>query len=102
MRAVIIGAGEVGFNTARMLSQEGQNVLLIESNQKLVERATEQLDALVIHGNGASPRVLAEAGVKSSDLLVAATSSDEVNIIACLAAKVQGVPRTVARLHNPD
>jgi trk system potassium uptake protein TrkA len=102
VRAVIIGAGEVGFNTARMLSQEGQNVILIESDEKLVERATEQLDALVIHGNGASPRVLAEAGVESSDLLVAATSSDEVNIIACLAAKIQGVPRTVARLHNPD
>lgn len=102
MRTVIIGAGEVGFNTARMLSQEGQNVVLIDSDEKLVERATEQLDALVIHGNGASPRVLAEAGVKNSDLLIAASSSDEVNIIACLAAKAQGVPRTVARLHNPD
>ncbi len=102
MRTVIIGAGEVGFNTARMLSQEGQDVVLIESNEALVERATEQLDALVVHGNGASPRVLAEAGVKRSDLLIAASSSDEVNIIACLAAKAQGVSRTVARIHNPD
>ncbi|MBA3793641.1 MAG: Trk system potassium transporter TrkA [Rubrobacter sp.] len=102
MRTVIIGAGEVGFNTARMLSQEGQDVVLIENEEALVERATEQLDALVIHGNGASPRVLAEAGVKKSDLLIAASSSDEVNIIACLAAKAQGVPRTVARIHNPD
>jgi trk system potassium uptake protein TrkA len=68
----------------------------------LVERATEQLDALVIHGNGASPKLLAEAGIKRSDLLIAASSSDEVNIIACLAAKAQGVPRTVARIHNPD
>jgi trk system potassium uptake protein TrkA len=102
VRTVIIGAGEVGFNTARMLSQEGQDVVLIESNEALVERATEQLDALVVHGNGASPRVLAEAGVKRSDLLIAASSSDEVNIIACLAAKAQGVSRTVARIHNPD
>jgi trk system potassium uptake protein len=102
VRTVIIGAGEVGFNTARMLSQEGQDVVLIESNEALVERATEQLDALVVHGNGASPRVLTEAGVKRSDLLIAASSSDEVNIIACLAAKAQGVSRTVARIHNPD
>ncbi len=102
MRTVIIGAGEVGFNTARMLSQEGHEVVLVEVDETLVERATEQLDALVVHGNGASPKLLAEAGIKKSDLLIAASSSDEVNIIACLAAKSQGVPRTVARIHNPD
>lgn len=102
MRVVIVGAGEVGFNTARMLSREGHAVVLIEQNEALVERATEQLDALAIGGNGASPRLLAEAGIKESDLLIATTNSDEVNIIACLAAKTQGVPRTVARLHNPD
>jgi trk system potassium uptake protein len=102
MRVIIVGAGEVGFNTALMLSREEHDVVLIEQDETLVERATEQLDALTIQGNGASPRLLAEAGVKRSDLLIATTNSDEVNIIACLAAKAQGVPRTVARLHNPD
>jgi trk system potassium uptake protein TrkA len=102
MRTVIIGAGEVGSNTARMLSEEGHDVVLIEQDEKLVERASEQLDALVIHGNGASPRLLAEAGIEKADLLVAASSSDEANIIACLAAKARGVSRTVARIHNPD
>jgi trk system potassium uptake protein TrkA len=102
MRTVIIGAGEVGFNTAKMLSHEGHDVVLIEQQEALVERAAEQLDALVVHGNGASPRLLAEAGIDRSDLLIAASSSDEANIIACLAAKAQGVPRTVARIHNPD
>jgi trk system potassium uptake protein len=102
VRTVIIGAGEVGSNTARMLSHEGHDVVLVEQDEVLVERMAEQLDALVIHGNGASPKVLAEAGIKKSELLVAATTSDEVNIIACLTAKTQGVPRTVARLHNPD
>jgi len=102
VRTVIIGAGEVGSNTARLLSHEGHDVVLVEQDEVLVERMAEQLDALVIHGNGASPKVLAEAGIKKSELLVAATTSDEVNIIACLTAKTQGVPRTVARLHNPD
>src|SRR5918993_4756619 len=102
MRTVIIGAGEVGLNTARMLSHEGHDVVLIELDEALVERAAEQLDALVVHGNGASPRLLAEAGINRSDLLIAASSSDEANIIACLAAKAQDVPRTVARIHNPD
>jgi len=102
MRTVIIGAGEVGSNTARMLSEEGHDVVLIEQDETLVERASEHLDALVIHGNGASPRLLAEAGIEKADLLVAASSSDEANIIACLAAKARGVSRTVARIHNPD
>ncbi|HET9927239.1 MAG TPA: Trk system potassium transporter TrkA [Rubrobacter sp.] len=99
---MIIGAGEVGLNTARMLSHEGHDVVLVEKDEKLVEKATEELDALVIAGNGANPKLLNEAGIRSSDLLIAASSSDEVNIIACLAAKAQGVSRTVARIHNPD
>lgn len=99
---VIVGAGEVGFNVARMLSGEGHRVIVVEQNEALVEQASQRLDALVMPGNGASPRVLREAGIENSDLLVAATSTDEVNIVACLTAKAQGVPRTVARLHNPD
>jgi trk system potassium uptake protein TrkA len=102
MRVVIIGAGEVGFSTARMLSEEGHDVVMIEQKEAAAERASGQLDALVIPGNGASPRVLKEAGIEKSELLVAATDSDEANIIACMAAKSQGVPRTVARIHNPD
>jgi len=102
MRVVIIGVGEVGFNAARLLSHEGHRVVVVDGDEALLERAGQQLDALVMHGNGASPRVLREAGIQNSDLLVAATSTDEVNIVACLAAKAQGVPRTVARLHNPD
>jgi trk system potassium uptake protein TrkA len=102
LRTVIIGAGEVGLNTARMLSHEGHDVVLIETDEQLVEKASEELDVLVIAGNGANPKLLNEAGIKRSDLLIAASSSDEVNIIACLAAKSQGVARTVARIHNPD
>jgi trk/ktr system potassium uptake protein len=102
LRTVIIGAGEVGLNTARLLSHEGHSVVLVEKDERLVEKATEELDALVIAGNGANPKLLREAGIDKSDLLIAASSSDEINIIACLAAKAQGVARTVARIHNPD
>lgn len=102
MRVVVVGAGQVGFNVARMLSDEGHDVVVIEQDQDLVDAASEQLDALVLPGNGASPKLLEEAGINKSQLLVAATSRDEVNITACLAAKYFGVPRTAARLHNPD
>ena len=64
MRVVIVGAGEVGFHTARMLSYEGHRVVVIEQNEALVEHTGQRLDALVIHGNGASPKVLGEAGVE--------------------------------------
>jgi trk system potassium uptake protein TrkA len=102
MQAVIIGAGEVGFNVARMLSQEQHDVVVIDEDETRVEQVSEQLDALVMPGNGASPKVLAEAGIKKADLVVATTSIDEVNITSCLAAKYHGVERTVARIHNPD
>jgi trk system potassium uptake protein TrkA len=102
LRTVIIGAGEVGLNTARLLSHEGHSVVLVEKEERLVEKATKELDALVIAGNGANPKLLREAGTDKTNLLIAASSSDEVNIIACLAAKAQGVARTVARIHNPD
>ncbi|HEV2743808.1 MAG TPA: Trk system potassium transporter TrkA, partial [Rubrobacter sp.] len=83
-------------------SREGHRVVAVEQDEALVEHASQQLDALVMQGNGASPKVLREAGIEDSDLLVAVTSTDEVNIVACLAAKAQGVARTVARVHSSD
>lgn len=102
MRIFIVGAGEVGFNTAQMLSREGHEVTVVEQSEALVNRASEQLDALVLHGNGASPKMLSEIGAHKSELLIAVTDSDEVNITACLVAKAQGVDRTVSRIRNPD
>ncbi len=102
MRVFIVGAGEVGFNTAQMLSREGHEVTVVEQNEDLAHRASEQLDALVLQGNGASPKMLGEIGAHKSELLIAVTDSDEVNITACLVAKAQGVDRTVARIRNPD
>ncbi len=102
MRIVIVGAGEVGFNVAQMLSGEGHDVVVLDWDAVRVERTSGILDALVLHGNGASPKMLEEAGIRKSSLLVATTGSDETNITACLAAKHHGVERTVARIHNPD
>lgn len=102
MRIVVVGAGEVGYNVAQMLSGEGHDVVVIDWDAARVDRISGLLDALVQHGNGASPKMLEEAGIKNSSLLVAATGSDETNVTACLAAKHHGVERTVARIHNPD
>jgi trk system potassium uptake protein len=102
MRVFIVGAGEVGFSTAHMLSREGHQITIIEESQSLVDRVGDQLDALVLQGNGASPKVLKENNASKADLLIAVTDSDEVNITACVVAKTQGVERTVARIRNND
>lgn len=102
MYVVVIGAGEVGFHIASILVQEGHEVALIDRDPESIRRASEQLDVLTILGNGASKRVLQQARVSEANILVAATDSDEVNMIACMAAKHVGVPLTIARVRNPD
>jgi len=102
MRIIIIGAGEVGFHLARRLSEEGQDVVMIESNPERAESVSAQLDILTITGNGASLTVLERAGIHSARLVLAVTSRDEVNVLACLAASRHDVEFKVARVSNPE
>lgn len=102
MRIVIVGAGEVGTHLARRLSSEGQDVVLIEASPERAASIAEQLDVLTIVGNGASVPVLEEAGVKRARMLLAVTSRDEVNVLACLAASRYDVEFKVARVSNPE
>jgi trk system potassium uptake protein TrkA len=102
MRVVVLGAGEVGYHLAERLSRENQDVVIIESDPERADFAGQQLDVMTIVGNGASLSVLEKARVKEARLLLAVTSRDEVNLIACLAAKRLGVEYTVARISNPE
>ncbi len=102
MKVLIVGGGEVGFHLGERLSEEGQDVVLIESDPDRAQHASEQLDILTVVGNGASLPVLRRAGVKGANILLAVTSRDEVNLISCLAAKRLGVRYTIARISNPE
>ncbi len=102
MRVVVLGAGEVGFHLAERLSRENQDVVIIESDPERADFASQQLDVLTVVGNGASLAILEKARVKDAQMLLAVTSRDEVNLIACLAAKRLGVQYTVARISNPE
>ena len=102
MRVVVLGAGEVGFHLAERLSREHQDVVIIESDPERADFASQQLDVLTIVVNGASLSVLEKARVKDAQMLLAVTSRDEVNLVACLAAKRLGVQYTVARISNPE
>jgi len=102
MRVIIVGAGEVGYHLAERLSQESQDVVLVESDAERAERASELLDIMTVVGNGASIPVLENAGIRGARMLLAVTSKDEVNLISCLAANRLGVDYTIARVSNPD
>lgn len=102
MRVVVVGAGEVGFHLAKRLSEESQDVVIIESDPEQADHAAQHLDVQTVVGNGASLSVLEQAGVRNAQMLLAVTSRDEVNLIASLAAKRLGVAYTVARISNPD
>ena len=101
MRIIIVGAGAVGGYIAERLSLEGQDVVVVENNPRRAEEIRDRLDVLVITGNGASASILAEAGVGRAELLLAMTTSDGANIIACHTATRMGVRRTVARVQDP-
>ena len=102
MRIVIVGAGAVGSYLAARLSGEGQDVVVLESDQERANELQGSLDALVLRGNGASPATLREAGAPDADLLIAVSNSDGVNVLACHAGSQLGVRRTVARIEDPD
>lgn len=86
MNVVIIGAGEVGYHLARRLAGENKQVTLIDKDPAAVRRVIETIDAQAIQGSGSNPDLLEQAGIKTADIFLAVTDSDEVNLTACLAA----------------
>ncbi len=103
MRVIIIGAGEVGYHIAKKLSEENQEVVLIDKDPVKIRRINENLDVQSLLGSGTSPQALRGAGIEEAELLVAATDSDEVNLIACLLARnLNRHMVKVARVRNQE
>ncbi len=99
MKVIICGAGQVGWQIARHLAGERNDVTVVDKNADLVARATETLDVQGIAGFASYPDVLERAGARDADMVIAATYSDEVNMVTCqVAHSVFSVPRKVARL----
>ncbi|MBW1852752.1 MAG: Trk system potassium transporter TrkA [Deltaproteobacteria bacterium] len=103
MKIIIVGAGEVGFHIAQKLSEENQNVVLIDKDPEKIKRIAESLDVQALMGAGTSPQVLRNSGIKEADMLIAATDSDEVNLISCLLARnLNPYLLKMARIRNPE
>lgn len=101
MRAIIVGAGEVGFQLAKFLSAEDIEVVVVDKSKEKLRRITNELDVALVEGEGGSPSILKDAGADRADILLAVTDMDETNMIACLVAKVMfQIPRNVARIRN--
>ena len=101
MRIIIVGAGKVGLALTQQLSKENQ-VTVIDHNYHLIDNIINIHDVMGVCGNGAIYEVQKEAEADKADLLIATTSSDEINIVACLVAKKLGVRHTIARIRNPE
>ncbi|MBQ9376260.1 MAG: Trk system potassium transporter TrkA [Schwartzia sp.] len=100
MRIVIVGAGKLGYSIAELLSGEQNDVVVIDRDEARLEAAKNTLDVLTIAANGASPITMNDPDVCGSDILIAVTASDEVNMVACILAKKHGIPHTVARIRD--
>ena len=103
MKVIICGAGQVGWQIARHLSSERNDVTVVDNNAGLVRRATDSLDVQGIAGHASYPDVLQRAGAEDADMIIAATHSDEVNMVTCqVAHSVFSVSRKIARLRAPS
>ncbi|MBQ4575552.1 MAG: Trk system potassium transporter TrkA [Clostridia bacterium] len=102
MKIVIVGDGKLGFTLAKLLSGEKHDITLIDNNSDVLEKSQEALDVMTVSGNGASLEIQEEADVKSAELLIAVTASDEVNLLCCALAKKLGCHHTIARVRNAE
>lgn len=102
MRIVIAGAGEVGTHLAKMLSNEEQNIVLMDQDGKKLERASHHLEVLPIEGSPTLLSDLERAHVAGADLFVGVTPDEATNVMACMLAKRVGARHTIARINNPE
>ena len=103
MNIIIAGDGKVGSTLTRLLSAEGHDITLIDTNSKVLEASLERYDVMAVHGNCAAMEILQQAGVMEAELLIAATSADEVNLLCCTTAHgLNPKLHTIARIRNPE
>lgn len=102
MKIIIVGDGKVGYTLAEHLALENHDIVIVDKDEEALRKADETLDVMCIQGNGARKSVLIEAGIHEADILMAVTSTDEMNMICCLTAKKLAGIRTIARIRDPE
>ena len=102
MKIIIIGCGRVGTTLAEQLSEDENDITIIDTSEEKISAITDRADVMGVRGNGASVPTLMSAGIERADLLIAATESDELNILSCLTGRKLGAGNTIARVRSPE
>ena len=102
-KIAVLGGGQVGASVAKILTDDGNDITLVDNNASVLEDLQEDNDIKTIQGNAASPSILNQVELSDCDILIATTASDEVNLVSChLAKKMFNVPNVIARLRNAE
>lgn len=102
MNIIVVGIGKVGYTVAEQLAQEDHDIIIVDTDEGVINDTLQDIDVIGVIGNGATSKTLIDAGVEDSDMVIALTGSDEVNILCCLIAKKLGASHTIARVRNPQ
>lgn len=102
MNIIIVGCGKIGFSIVPDLIKEGHDITVIDTDNPTVEEITNMYDCMGVCGNGVDCTVLESAGVSQTDLIIAVTASDELNMLCCFLAREMGAKHTIARIRNPE
>ena len=102
MQIIIVGLGKLGTTMTKQLLKEGHSITVVDTNNEKLTSAVDTYDVMGVCGNGATCETLEIAGASKAKLIIAATASDEMNILCCLIANRMGNENTIARVRNPD
>lgn len=102
MNIIIVGVGKIGYNLAKNLSQEGHSITAIDIDKNAVNQVVDEIDCLGIVGNAVVKSVLVDANIETTDILIACTASDEINMLTCLLANKFKKLKTIARIRDPE
>ena len=100
MKILIVGAGVVGFHLAQELSSGKHDITVVDSNSEVIANVASKLDVMAVQGDGTDPLTLKKAGINSTEMIVAVSSSDESNLVICLLASKLSVPKKIARIRK--
>ena len=103
MNIIICGAGRVGFTIAKLLSEQGHSITVIDQSSEDIQKINDSLDVKAIVGKATYPSILEKANAPETDMIIAVTRNDEINMLICqIASTLFNVPKKIARIRSQE